>query len=82
MDNFKDWNILPKTNDVTNNVANTPAIDILNQEHQNYYNWRIQLYIGCKYNGSLEQIIIELVPDIILEKEENSFHQWADQYDQ
>ena len=32
LDNFKDWNILLKTNDVTNNVANTPTIDILNQE--------------------------------------------------
>ena len=38
LNSFKDWNILSKTNDVANNVANTPAIDILNQENQDYYN--------------------------------------------
>ena len=37
LDNVIDWNILSKVNDVTNNRANTPAIDILNQEHQDYY---------------------------------------------
>ena len=42
LDNFKDRNILSKVNDVMNNVANTPAIDILNQEHQDYYKQRDQ----------------------------------------
>ena len=84
LDNFKDWNILLKVNDVMNNGANKPAIDILNQEHQDqdYYNQRDQQYIGRKYNGGLEQITLELVPNTILEEEEDGFHQWADQYDQ
>ena len=67
-------------------MANTPAIDILNQEHQDYYEWRdqqsIAQYTGCKYDGGLEQITLELVPDIILEEVEDAYHQWADQYDQ
>ena len=79
LDNFKDWNILLKVNNVTNNAENTPAINILNQEHQGYYNQRdhqsIQQYIGYKYNDGLEQITLELVPNIILEEEEDSFHQ-------
>ena len=66
-----------KANDVTNNVANTAAIDNLNQEHQDYYDrWdqqSIPQYIGCKYNGDLELITLELVPDIILEEEEERF---------
>ena len=37
LDNLKDWNILSKTNNVTNNVANTLAIDALTQ-----YNWNDQ----------------------------------------
>ena len=61
-------------NDVTNNEANTPAIHILNQEHQDYYDRRDQQYIGHKYNGGLEQITLELVPDIILEEKEDSFY--------
>ena len=69
---------------VTNNVANTIAIDILNQEHQDCYNRQDQQYIGCKYDSGLERIILELVLNIILEKEEEEggFHQWADQDDQ
>ena len=34
LDNFKDLNILLKANNVTNNVANTPATNILNQYNQ------------------------------------------------
>ena len=30
---FKDLNISQKTDDVTNNVENTPATDVLNQEN-------------------------------------------------
>ena len=75
MDNFKDWNILSNANDDTNNIANTSAIDILNQENQDYYNQLDRQYIGWKYDGGLEIVTIELVPDIILEKEEDGFHQ-------
>ena len=63
-------------------MANTTAIDILNQEHQDYYNRQDQQYIGHKYNSGLERITLELVPDIILEQEEHIIYQWADQDDQ
>ena len=82
LDNFNNWNILLKVNDATNNRANTTETIITNQKHQDYYNRRDQQYIACKYNGGLEQVTLELVPDIILKEEEDSFHQWADQYDQ
>ena len=60
----------------TNNRENTTETNITNQEHQDYYNWRDQQYIGCKYNGGLEQVTLELVPNIILEEEEEDrFHQ-------
>ena len=81
LNNFKDLNILSKTDDVTNNVPNTPAIDILNQENQDYYNRPDQQYIGRKYDGGLELVTMELVPNIILEEEEDDFYQWADRYD-
>ena len=86
--NFKDLEILSKTDDDTDNVTNTPDINVLNQENQEYYNQQDQQYIGRKYDGGLEQVTIELVPDIILEEEEEEeeeeegFYQWADQYDQ
>ena len=37
-----------------------------------------------KYNAGLEQVTLELVPDIILEEEEDDdgFYQWAGKYDQ
>ena len=54
----------------------------MKQENQDYYNWRDQQYIGDKYNDGLEQVIIELIPDIILEEQEDGFYQWVDQYDQ
>ena len=69
LDNFKDWNILSKVNDATNNRANTIITNIVNQEHQDYYNQQDQQYVGCKYNGGLERVTIELVPGIILEEE-------------
>ena len=69
-------------NDATNSGENTTETNIVNPEHQNYYNWQDQQYIGRKYNGGLEQVTLELVPDIILEEEEDRFRQWADQYDQ
>jgi len=69
-------------NDATNNEVNTTATNIVKQEHQDYYDRQDQQYIGRKYNGDLEQITLELVPNIILgEEKEDGFHQWADQYD-
>ena len=70
-------------NDAINNGANTINTNIINQEHQDDYHQRNQQYIGCKYNSGLEQVTLEVVPNIILEEEEeNRFHQWADQYNQ
>ena len=62
-------------NNATNNGANTIETNITNPEHQDYYNQRDQQYIGCKYNSSLEKVTLELVSDIILEEEEDDFHQ-------
>ena len=56
-----------------NNVKNTPATKVLNQQNQDCYNWRDQQYIACKYDGDLEQGALELVPDIILEEKEDVF---------
>ena len=67
LDNSKNLNILSKANVVTNIFANIPVTNILNQENQDYYYQRDQQYIGCKYDCSLEQVTIELVPNIILE---------------
>ena len=53
---------------VTNNIVITPAINDLSQENQDYYNWRDQQYIAYKYDDGLEQVTLELVPVIILEK--------------
>ena len=74
----KDSNILSKTN----NVTHTKGINLLSQEHQDYYNQGVQQFIACKYYGGLEQVIIDLVPNFILEEEEDCFYQWADNYDQ
>ena len=46
-----------------------------------YYNRNDQQFIALKQDGSLEQVTIELVPDIILEEEEDGFYQWVDKYD-
>ena len=54
LDNFNDWNLLSKMNDTTNNKANTTDTNIVNQEHQDYYDRRDQQYIGRKYNGGPE----------------------------
>ena len=74
LNNFMDLNILSKTDDVTNNVTNTPAVNVLNQKIQDYYNRQDQQYSACTYNGGREQVTLELVPNNILEKEENSFY--------
>ena len=36
--NLKDLKILSKSDNVTNNIMNTPATDVLHQENQDYYN--------------------------------------------
>ena len=71
--NFKVLNILLKTDNVTNKVTNALANNILNQEYQDYYNWWDQQYIACKYDGGVEQVTLELVPDILLEEEKTVF---------
>ena len=56
--------------DITNNITNTPATDVLNQKNQDYYNRRDKQYIGHKYDGGLVRVTIELVSDILLKEEE------------
>ena len=73
---FKDLNILPKTN----NVTHATGTDLLSQENQDYYNWRDQQYIACKYDVVLEQVTLEFVLNIFLEADKDCF--WADNYDQ
>ena len=65
-----------------NNATHTKDIDLLSQEDQDYYNQSDKQFIAHKHDGGLEQVIIELVPDIILKEEEDGFYQWADNYDQ
>ena len=74
----KDLNILSKTN----NVTPTKGIGLFSQENQDYYNQHNQQFIARKHDGGLQQVTIELVPDIILEGEEDDFYQWAENYDQ
>ena len=69
-------------NDITNNVMNIPATNVLNQENQDYYNLRDQQYIAYKYESGLEWVTFELVPNIILEEEEEGVYQWTDKYNQ
>ena len=74
---------MSKTNNVTNNVTNTPDTDVLNQVNQDYFNRRDQQYIARKYDNGLERVTLDLAPDIILEEEEeDGFYEWADNYDQ
>ena len=37
LNNLNDWDILSKVNNVTNKELNTPAINIANEEHHDYY---------------------------------------------
>ena len=55
-------------NDTAYSGANTTEANITNQKHQDYYDRRDQQYIAHKYNGGLERVTLELVPDIILEE--------------
>ena len=97
LNKFKDLNILSKNNNTTNvkdiDLLNQENQDYYNQHHQQfiarkhdgdpeYYNWHDQQFIACKYNSGLKQVTIELVPNIIMEEEKDSFYQWADKYDQ
>ena len=67
-----------------NSVENIARDHVMNQDHQNYHDQREQKYIACKYNGGLEQVTLELAPDIIVEEEEeeDGFDRWTDQYGQ
>ena len=82
LDNYYNRNESPNAIDTINSTENIAGAHVANQEHQNYYDWQDQQYIACKYNGGLEQVTLELVPSIIIEEEEDVFHQWSDQYDQ
>ena len=83
MENDHDWNESLNGIDTVNSRANIAGAHFANQEHQNYYDRQEQHYISLKYNGGLEQVTLELAPDIIVEEEEeDGFYQWADQYDQ
>ena len=66
LNKFKNLSILSETN----NITNTIGTDLLSQESQDYYNWRDQQYIAWNYDGGLEQVNLESVPNIILEEEE------------
>ena len=83
LDNYLDWIKSPNVTDTTNSGLNIAGTNFANQEHQNYDDRREQQYIVCKYNGDLEQVILELAPNIILEEEEeeeDGFYQQADKY--
>ena len=69
---FEVSTILSKTDHVTNNVTNTPATNILSQENQDYYNPRDLQYIARKYKVGVEQVALELVPNIILEEKKKT----------
>ena len=69
LDNYYDWNESTKVTDTTNSGANITGANFTNQEHQNYGDQQAKQYIACKYNRGLEQVTLELAPDIILEEE-------------
>ena len=61
----------------TNNVTHTKSMDLLSQKNQDYCNRRDQQFIARKCDGGIEKVTIELVPNIILEEEEeDGFYQW------
>ena len=39
-------------------------------------------FIFCKYDRDLKQLTVELIPDIIIEEEEDGFYQFVEQYNQ
>ena len=97
LDKSNDLNMLSKTNNATHakdiSLWSQENQDYYNQHDQQlitrkhdggweYYNQSDQQFIARKHDGGLEQVTIELVPDIILEEEEDVFYQWADKYDQ
>ena len=100
LDKSKDPNMLSKTNNVTYakdiDFLSQQSQDYYNQHDQQfisrkhdggrgYYNQSDQQLFARKHKGGLEQVTIELVPNIILEEEEeeeDGFYQWADKYDQ
>ena len=82
MTHTKDINLLSQENQDYYNQHDQQFIARKHDGGQEYYNRRDQQFIARKYEGGVEQVSIELVPDIILEEKEDSFYRWADKYDQ
>ena len=96
LDKSKDLNLLSKTSNVTH-MNSIDLLSQENQDYYNwhdqqlttykydvgwgYYNQSDQQFIICKHNSGLEQVNTELVPDIVLEENEDWFYQWVDNYD-
>ena len=89
LDKSKDSSMLSKTNNVThtnginlssqenqdyNNRHDQQLITCKHDDNWGYYNQSDQQFIDCKHNGGREQVNTELVADIVLEEEENSFY--------
>ena len=87
-DKFKDSNMLSKTNNTTHtkdiyllsqenqDYYNLHDQQFIARKHgggQEYYNQSGQQFIARKHDGGLEQVTIELVPDIILEEGKTFF---------
>ena len=75
LDSYQDWNKSLNVVDTINSGENITGAHSANQEHQNYYNGQIQQYVACKYNSGLEQVTSKLVPNIIIEEEEDWIYQ-------
>ena len=73
--NAKGINLLSQENQDYYNQHNQQFIARKHDGGQGYYNLRDQQLITREYDGGLEQVTIELVPDIILEEEEDGFYQ-------
>ena len=79
---IKDVNLLRQENQDYYKQHDQQFIVYEHDDGWRYYNRSDQQFIACKHNGGLEKVTIELVPDIILKKEEEDFYQWTEKYDQ
>ena len=77
----KDIDLLSQQNQDYYNQHDQRFITHKHNGGQGYYNQNDQQFIARKQDSGLERVTIELVPNIILEKEEDSFYQWANKYD-
>lgn len=74
--------------DTINSVEGLVGAHFTDQDYDNltdeeYNNLRQdQQFIAHKYGKSLEQLTLELAPNIVIEEEEDGFHQFVDQYNQ